>query len=269
MGSPTGSSSRRGRLVAAPVPGFSSAAFLDPRPGPPTIGRRARTTRMRTRPSRPRTAAYGHAAARLPEPALRPATSPTSRLGALLAPLFAKTRSHADRSVRNLRKPVHGRAPPRRRLRPGGLPRGDAAGGWDVQGIEPDPGAAPVAAARGIPVVTEPFEDAELDPASFDAVTMNHVIEHFHDLLEALRIVRRLLRPGGVLSGSRRRTSPRAATCCLDATGSGSIHRDTWCCSRGRRARRALAGAGFEPAAYASDYSAQLFHGAPRSRPVE
>jgi ubiquinone/menaquinone biosynthesis C-methylase UbiE len=43
------------------------------------------------------------------------------------------------------------------------------------------------------------LRDAELDPGSYDAVTMWDVIEHLLDPMADLREISRLLKPGGVL----------------------------------------------------------------------
>ena len=71
--------------------------------------------------------------------------------------------------------------------------------GWDVQGLEPDATAAATARAAGVPVVERPLEPHAFPSGSFDALTMNHVIEHLHDPIEALRICHDLLSPGRVL----------------------------------------------------------------------
>jgi predicted SAM-dependent methyltransferase len=130
--------------------------------------------------------------------------------------------------------------------------------GWDVQGVEPDPNAAAVARANGIAVVNELLEEASFPPASFDAVTMNHVIEHFHDPIEALRISHRLLKPDGVLW---------IATPNLASRGHSLFGRDWIGLDPPRHlvlfTRSSLAGAlaatGFKLEAFASDYSAQSF----------
>jgi SAM-dependent methyltransferase len=180
-----------------------SSVFLDPRPTRETIARAYAEY-------------YTHAQA--PTPELRAAglrsalrngylnarygyeLSPASRLGPLVARLLPKRRFYADRAVRNLEAP---RGRPRRLLDVGCGEGGFLAemrkAGWAVEGLEPDPEAAAVASAAGIPVEIAPIEAASFDPGSFDAITMNHVIEHFHEPMEALRRCHRLLQPGGTL----------------------------------------------------------------------
>jgi SAM-dependent methyltransferase len=143
--------------------------------------------------------------------------APASRLGPVIAALLPKRRWYADHLVRHLE-----REPGRNRLLDVGC--GDGAflagmqdAGWQVQGLEPDAAAAERARRSGVPVVDAPLEQAPFAPASFDAVTLQHVVEHFHDPLEALRICRRLLRPGGTLW---------LATPNLDARGHAAFGRD-------------------------------------------
>jgi SAM-dependent methyltransferase len=73
------------------------------------------------------------------------------------------------------------------------------ARGWTVAGIEPDPAAVRAARGRGIDVHVGVLDDVELPDASFDVVTMSHVIEHVPDPVRALSSSLRLLRPGGRL----------------------------------------------------------------------
>ena len=72
------------------------------------------------------------------------------------------------------------------------------SGGWDLYGIEPDPASATLAVSLGLSVapdlLTAPFPDQY-----FDAITMNHVIEHMHDPGAALAHCLKLLKPGGRL----------------------------------------------------------------------
>lgn len=72
--------------------------------------------------------------------------------------------------------------------------------GWSVLGIEPSHDAAAYARDLGVEVV-----EAFLDPTSasslgaFDAIHMQHVLEHVPDPESMLRLVHGLLEPGGVL----------------------------------------------------------------------
>lgn len=71
--------------------------------------------------------------------------------------------------------------------------------GWQVMGVETDPRAVDRAVHRGLDVRNSVLEDAHFEAASFDAVTMAHVIEHVHDPARLLAECRRILRPGGIL----------------------------------------------------------------------
>jgi 2-polyprenyl-3-methyl-5-hydroxy-6-metoxy-1,4-benzoquinol methylase len=71
--------------------------------------------------------------------------------------------------------------------------------GWEVWGLEPDAKAAAAATAAGLRVQVGLLETTPQPEASFDAITLNHVIEHLHDPLTTLRLCWRALKPGGVL----------------------------------------------------------------------
>ncbi len=72
--------------------------------------------------------------------------------------------------------------------------------GWRVKGIEPDPSAAALATAKGIETVASDLFELPLSfNASFERILLNHVIEHIHDPLAALRRCKDLLMPGGEL----------------------------------------------------------------------
>jgi 2-polyprenyl-3-methyl-5-hydroxy-6-metoxy-1,4-benzoquinol methylase len=72
--------------------------------------------------------------------------------------------------------------------------------GWEVQGLEPDPEAAAVARdAYKLPVLAGTLEEARLPDASFDAVTLSHVIEHVPEPATILAACARLLKRGGKL----------------------------------------------------------------------
>jgi 2-polyprenyl-3-methyl-5-hydroxy-6-metoxy-1,4-benzoquinol methylase len=72
--------------------------------------------------------------------------------------------------------------------------------GWDAWGIEPSNWAAERARTRGLQVIHGPLDEADLQPQSFDAVTMWDVIEHLSDPLGALKQCHELLKPGGVIA---------------------------------------------------------------------
>jgi 2-polyprenyl-3-methyl-5-hydroxy-6-metoxy-1,4-benzoquinol methylase len=73
--------------------------------------------------------------------------------------------------------------------------------GWEAEGLEPNPKAANHARQQGFQV-HEGFLAVELVqelPGHYQCVVMSDVIEHLTDPLEALRLARKLLAPGGFL----------------------------------------------------------------------
>jgi 2-polyprenyl-3-methyl-5-hydroxy-6-metoxy-1,4-benzoquinol methylase len=72
--------------------------------------------------------------------------------------------------------------------------------GWEVEGQELDPKAVERARARyGLRVHLGTLQSLALPDEAYDAITMNHVIEHVHDPVALLSECRRILKPGGVL----------------------------------------------------------------------
>ena len=73
--------------------------------------------------------------------------------------------------------------------------------GWDVQGMDIDDTALEQARRAGLRAYHGTLEQPSkaLAAGGFDAVTLNHVLEHLPDPVAALDSARRLLRPGGVL----------------------------------------------------------------------
>lgn len=72
--------------------------------------------------------------------------------------------------------------------------------GWDVVGIEPDRVAAENAIrSHNLEIHCSTLGRAGFSPASFDAITMSHVIEHLPDPVSTIKACGRLLRDGGRL----------------------------------------------------------------------
>lgn len=124
---------------------------------------------------------------------------PASWLGVALFYCLPNLRRRVDSSTRFLPYVAPGS-----RLLDVGFGNGDylrlASGlGWDVAGVDADPVTVQNGQARALPV-REGGPEAFLDqPSSFDAVTLNHTIEHVHDPRQLLQHVYELLKPGGFL----------------------------------------------------------------------
>jgi SAM-dependent methyltransferase len=73
------------------------------------------------------------------------------------------------------------------------------AAGYEATGIEPSERGADAAAGLGAAVRRASIEEAEIEPASLDVVTLWHVLEHLDDPGSALSHVREWLRSRGAL----------------------------------------------------------------------
>ncbi len=72
--------------------------------------------------------------------------------------------------------------------------------GWEVVGVEPDSEAVKVARNYfGLNVYQGRLEEQNFQENNFDAITMNHVIEHLHDPISTLKECYRILKPSGRL----------------------------------------------------------------------
>jgi len=70
--------------------------------------------------------------------------------------------------------------------------------GWNTTGIEIDPKSAEVARGRGgLNVLNKPLNECRFLDATFNAIVMNHVIEHLHNPTDLLVECLRVLKVGG------------------------------------------------------------------------
>lgn len=71
--------------------------------------------------------------------------------------------------------------------------------GWNITGLEPDDTArANALSLYGIKALPS-HELYQLPQASFDAITLWHVLEHVHELTAYIKTIQQLLKPGGTL----------------------------------------------------------------------
>jgi SAM-dependent methyltransferase len=71
--------------------------------------------------------------------------------------------------------------------------------GWRAQGVDPDPVAGAAGRAQGLPIDEGDVESQHYSGSTFDAVSMNHVIEHVFDPVTVLKEINRILKAGGRL----------------------------------------------------------------------
>jgi len=69
--------------------------------------------------------------------------------------------------------------------------------GWHTMGFDSDPKAVEVARSSGLEVYLGGFESLPKNESGFDAITVNHVIEHVYDPQQLLAHCYRLLKSGG------------------------------------------------------------------------
>ena len=124
---------------------------------------------------------------------------PAASLGRFLVPLLPGRRAAADRHVRRLRRPHAGA-----RVLDVGCGKGEfltemGAAGWTAEGVETDARAVARARERSLVVHEGTLETAGYAAGSFDAVTLSHVLEHFHDPVATLSRCRTLVRPEGII----------------------------------------------------------------------
>jgi len=70
---------------------------------------------------------------------------------------------------------------------------------WDTSGLDISGFMAKNASADGINIACGMFEEVKINPNSFDAVCMRHVLEHMGQPVYSLEKAKDILKPGGVL----------------------------------------------------------------------
>jgi len=72
--------------------------------------------------------------------------------------------------------------------------------GWKIQGVEISEYAVAVARQRGMPVIGGTVHHSDLQPGSFDVVTLWDVLEHLPDPIRDILMIHALLKPGGIIA---------------------------------------------------------------------
>ena len=124
---------------------------------------------------------------------------PSMSLGPFVVAAAQRGRDVADRSIRYLALPSKSA-----RLLDVGCGSGDflarmRSAGWDARGIDIDETAVALARERGLNVELGALGQTSLESESFEAVTLEHVLEHLHDPVSALHECHRILVDGGAL----------------------------------------------------------------------
>lgn len=70
--------------------------------------------------------------------------------------------------------------------------------GWETYGVEPSVNAQ-IAQKKGHNITKSNFENAKLKPNFFDAVVMNHILEHVEDPLKVMKKINKILKKDGVV----------------------------------------------------------------------
>lgn len=122
---------------------------------------------------------------------------PASRLGRWVVPLLYGKQGEIDHSLRSLPRLIKGES---KKVLDIGCGDGSFLRiamqlGWVVQGIDPD--SKLTSHIDGISIEQGGFPKTRFQDATFDVVTLSHVIEHTHDPVASLQEVYRLLKPGG------------------------------------------------------------------------
>jgi 2-polyprenyl-3-methyl-5-hydroxy-6-metoxy-1,4-benzoquinol methylase len=181
-----------------------AAAYLDPRPTAESLHRAYRTYYTHTPPLETvRSGLVAGARRRMRNGYLNARLSydiaPASRLAPLVLTPLPLHRREARLVVRDLRY-----LGPTSRLLDVGCGNGQflveaQSVGWDAVGIDNDSAIAEAARDRGLQIRVGSLDELRLPDASFDAITMAHVLEHVPEPMSLLAECRRLLKTTGRL----------------------------------------------------------------------
>jgi 2-polyprenyl-3-methyl-5-hydroxy-6-metoxy-1,4-benzoquinol methylase len=121
---------------------------------------------------------------------------PSMRLGIPLMWFLPRLRAIIDSETRGLPRPGPGAKLLDIGCGAGAFLEWAGEAGWEAVGLDVDQAAVTNARSRGLDVRLGTVDVLD-EQASFDAITMSHVIEHVHDPGTLLKRVRALLKPGG------------------------------------------------------------------------
>ncbi len=178
------------------------AAYLDPRPTTDTIGLAYAGYYTHALPEPRKTGEGGRLRHALKNGYLNRrfgyAFKPSVAAGALALRLLPFHRRRCEGAVRHLPRREAGK------LLDVGCGNGAfldlmRSQGWSVFGLDVDPEAVRVCQERGLDVRHGTVHDCSFPEASFDAITLSHVVEHLHDPVAVLRRCHWLARVGGRL----------------------------------------------------------------------
>lgn len=180
-------------------------AFLDPRPTPEDVGKAYADYYTHSAPSSPKGNSSIHRFYRdLKSGYLGRRWGYRSGLKSWQMTLSPLLYLHPGRRAQLDHTVMYSKAMPGGRLMDVGCGSGELIErlknlGWQVEGVDFDATAVRTARRRDLKVHLGTLEDQSYPEASFDAVTMSHVIEHVHDPSALLRECHRILKPGGCL----------------------------------------------------------------------
>lgn len=183
------------------------SAYLDPRPTPESIGRAYAGYYTHSSEDHPIVRRKGRIRSWLHDlingyqnNRYKVQKRPALPVGRWLLPLLPSLRTAADAECRHLPALPAGGG----RLLDVGCGNGGflalaKQAGWQVKGVDFDAGAVQAARSRGLDVYHGGIDVLAECEASFDVITLCHVIEHVHDPVATLRRLHALLKPGGML----------------------------------------------------------------------